>query len=93
MKNTVKFLITALCVSMTGNVILTTLNLLPHESKNINITDFPLNYTCLLDTQRQLISNHIYGHVCYNKWLDTSIIDLRIIKDKFVNLSNYKITL
>ena len=93
MVNRVRILIGVLCLSMTGNIILTGLNFLPHESKLVNIKDFPINYTCLLDTQRHLIKNHIYAHSCYNKWLDTSIIDLRFMKDGFVNLTNYEIIL
>jgi len=81
-----------LCVSLAGNVILTGLNFKPvnikSKNQSLNISDIPWNTTCLMDSNRYLVKNHIYAHVCYNPWLDLSIIDLRYYSDGKINFDN-----
>lgn len=93
MNNKIKTLIGVLCLSLSANVILTGVNFIPRSSKYINITDFPMNYSCLMDSNRYLIKNKIYGKTCYNPWLDLSIIDLRYYKNGKMNLTNFDIIL
>ena len=81
-------LISMLCVSLVGNIILTGINFRPINKQTLNISDIPWNITCLMESNRYLIKNHVYGHVCYNPWLDLSIIDLRYYSNGKLNLNN-----
>ena len=88
----------ALAASLLGNITLTTIIATNKTEVNttsllrpeVNLSSFPFSLKCHLDSTSGYIKDHIFGHICYNEWLHTSIIDLRFEKDGNVTLEDLK---
>ena len=86
----------ALVASLLGNITLTTIIATNKREVNatsllqpeVNLSSLPFAMKCDLDNAFGYIKDHIFGHICYNEWLHTSIIDLRFEKDGNVTLED-----
>ena len=87
----------ALAASLIGNITFTTIIVTEHHPQiknqtevSVNLSSFPFALRCHLDSTSGYVKNHIFAHICYNEWLDSSIVDLRFEKDGNVTLEDLK---
>ena len=91
---------TALTISIIGNVVLTTtlvtnvtnatINFGNATNASTNLSEFPFELRCHLESTSGYVKDHIFAHICYNEWLHSSIVDLRIERDGNVTIEELR---
>ena len=56
----------------------------------VNLSDFPFELRCHLESTSGYVKDHIFAHICYNEWLHSSIVDLRIERDGNVTIEELR---
>ena len=97
---------TALAISIIGNVVLTTTLVTNLQSSTnatanlenatnattnlVNLSEFPFELRCHLESTSGYVKHHIFAHICYNEWLHSSVVDLRVERDGNVTIEELR---